>query len=64
MQLKGKSRTYQEINFDDMTEQFQTDYPHRYEIVQTEIHKVSQFDESSGVRATYLGKVEMSGVET
>ena len=36
------------------------DYLDRYESVQAETHQVRQFDESSVVCITYLGKVNMS----
>ena len=39
-----------------MTEELQTDYLDRYEGVQAWIHQVSQFDDSSVVHTTYLGK--------
>ena len=58
--IKGEGRTCQEIDFDNMTEQLQTDHLDRYEGVQAGIHQVSQFDEPSAVSTTYLGKVNMS----
>ena len=42
-----------------MTEQLQTDYLDRNEGVQTEIHKVSQFNESS-ITSTNTGRISMS----
>ena len=42
-----------------MTEQLQTDYQDWYEGFQAEIRYIIQFNESSVVRTTYLGKVEM-----
>ena len=39
-----------------MTEEPQADSLHRYEGVQAEIHQVSQFDDSSAVGTTCLGK--------
>ena len=48
-----------EIDFDYITEQSQTDYLDWYEGVQAKKHQVSQFDESSAVSITHLGKVEL-----
>ena len=59
IQIKDGNRSCQEIDFENMTEQFQVDYLDRYEGVHAEIHQVSQFDESSAVRTTYLSKVNM-----
>ena len=42
--MKGESRTYQNIDFDNMTE-LQTDYLDRYEGDQAEICQVSKIDE-------------------
>ena len=41
-----------------MTEELQADYLDRYEGVQSWIHQVSQFDDSSAVNTTYLGKTD------
>ena len=43
-----------------MTEQLQGDYLDKYEGVQAEMHQVGQYDESSALNITYVGKVEMS----
>ena len=56
-QIKGKCRTCQEFDFDNMTKQVQVNYLDRYEGVQEEIHEMSQIDESRAVSTTYLGKV-------
>ena len=57
--LKAESRRCKEIDFDNITEQLQTDYLERYEGFQREIHQVRQFDESSAVNTKYLGSVNM-----
>ena len=44
------------LDFDSMSEELQADYLDGYDGVQVQIHQVSQFDDSSAVSATYLGK--------
>ena len=46
-----------------MTEQPQAGYLDAYEGVQEQIHQVSQFDDSSDVSTTYLGRTERSRKE-
>ena len=43
-----------------MTEQLIVEYLDRYEGVQPQIHRGGQFDDSSIVSATYLGRTERS----
>ena len=57
-QLESEIQPCQKINFDSMTEELQADYLDRYEGVQAWIHQVSQFDDSSAVSTTYLGKTD------
>ena len=58
--MKGENRTCQETDFDNMKEEFQTDYLERYEGVQPEIHHISQFNESSALNTAYYSKDNMS----
>ena len=51
-QLQGKNRTCQLVNFESMTEQLMKVSKHK--------HHVRQFDDSSAVRITYLGRTERS----
>ena len=48
----------QEGNIDSMKEHFQRDYLDRYECVQAKLHQVSQFEDSSAVSTTYVGRTE------
>ena len=57
-QLQSEVQTCQMINFDSMTEELQAHFLNRYEDVQTQINQVSQFDDSSVVSTTYLGKTD------
>ena len=42
-----------------MIEQLQTGFLDRYKSVLPKIYQISQFDESSAVRTTYLGNINM-----
>ena len=59
-QIEGQRRTCQEINFNTIAEQLKTGYLDKYESVQVEVHKVSQFDGLSAVSTPYLGKVNVA----
>ena len=47
-----------------MTKKLQTDYIDMYESVQEEMHRVSDFDETSSASTAYLGKVNMTRDES
>ena len=57
-QLQIEVQPCQKINFDSMIKEPQTDCFDRYKGVQAWIHQVNQFDDSSYVSTTYLGKTD------
>ena len=55
--MKGESRTCQEMDFYDITEELQTEYLDSYVGFQAQMHKLRQSDESSPVSTTFLVKL-------